>query len=106
MIYKKSSSPVTQHILLLKNFYHVDTNKQLVRALVDDLLVSIFLFSGSGLFIGVIKGFIGRFFIRSGFPLIIGKRSKIMHPSHMQFGHHVWIRDDVTLIANGKMKFG
>ncbi len=106
MIYKKSSSPIAQNLLLLKNYYHVDTNKKLLKAIIDDLLVSIFLFSGTGLFTGVIKGLIGRLLIKSGSPLIIGKRAKIMHPSNMHFGHHVWIRDDVTLAANGKMKIG
>ncbi len=106
MLFNKSTSLFGQYINLLKDYYHVQTFSQLLRSISSDFFVSIFLFAGSGLITSVLKGFIARLFIRSGFPLLIGKRGKIMHPYNMIFGKYVWIRDDVSLMAHGKLVLG
>jgi acetyltransferase-like isoleucine patch superfamily enzyme len=104
MLYKKYSSPLDQYISLLQEYYHVSSKKLLLQSLINDFFMSVFLWSGTGLITSVIKGTIGHFFIKSGFPLLIGRRTKIVNPKNMKFGHHVWIRDDVTVVANGSMK--
>lgn len=106
MIYKKQTSFTKQYISLLKEYYHVTSVKSLMRSLTSDFFVSIFLFAGSGLITSVIKGLIARFFVRCGFPLLIGKRGKIIHPYNMTFGKYIWIRDDVSLMAHGELVLG
>lgn len=106
MIYKKQSSFFGQYISLLKDYYHVSSTSNVFRAMLKDFAVSVLLFSGTGLLRSFVKGFLGRIFIRSGFPLLIGSRFKVMHPENIRLGHHVWIRDDVTLVANKKMEIG
>lgn len=106
MLYKKYSSSFDQYLGLLQEYYHLSSRKNLAKTLVNDLLVTIFLWSGSGLFMSVIKGLIGKMFIKSGYPLLIGRRTKFMHTYNMEFGHHTWIRDGVIMVANGKMKIG
>ena len=106
MIYKKHASPLKQYISLLQEYYHVKTSSELIRSILRDFSVSLFLFSGTGLLKSIIKGMIGRIFIHSQPPLLIGSRFKVMHSQNITLGHHVWIRDDVTLIANGGMRIG
>ncbi len=55
MLYKKYSSPFDQYTGLLQEYYHVTTNRALVRALWIDSLLALFLWSGSGLITSVIK---------------------------------------------------
>jgi acetyltransferase-like isoleucine patch superfamily enzyme len=38
--------------------------------------------------------------------MLIGSNVKIIHPHNMRFGRHVWIKDDVSLIAHGEMNIG
>lgn len=104
MYYKKSSSAFKQYKNLLNDYYHVSRSSSVLKALTADLLLSIFLCSGSGLITSFIKGLIAKtFFLKSGFPLLLGRRVKIMHPYNITFGHHVWIRDGVSLFAHGKL---
>lgn len=106
MIYKKQPSTIGQYISLLKEYYHVSKNIDLLQSLISDFLVSLFMQSGSGLFTSVFKGIIGHFFIKSGYPLLIGRRFRLVHPSNIIVGHHIWIRDDVAIIANGNITIG
>jgi acetyltransferase-like isoleucine patch superfamily enzyme len=106
MVYKQYSSKLDQYFGLLQEYYHVSSKKVLLRTMWSDFCMSLFLGAGSGLVTSVIKGLIGKSFIKSGFPLLIGRRVKIMKPSNMRFGNHVWVRDDVILVANGKMSIG
>lgn len=106
MIYKKLSSPFAQYSSLLKEYYHVETAKHLLKSVIEDFFVSIFLRSGSGLFTSVLKGLLFRFFVKSMYPLLIGKRLRLVHPSNIVMGHHIWLKDDVSVVANGPLKIG
>lgn len=106
MIYKKYSSCFKQYVSLLREYYHVKTIKELIFSLTEDFFVGLFLRSGSGFFTSVIKGLIAKLFIKSGYPILIGRRCRIVHPSNINMGHHVWVRDDVIMVANGKINIG
>ena len=106
MLYSTSSSRFSHFIQLLKNYYHVESMGQLVQSVIEDMLVGLFLQSGSGLFSSVVKGFFFKLFIKSGYPVLIGRRSRIVHPSNMAFGHHIWFKDDISLTANGPFHIG
>lgn len=106
MIYSASSSRLIHFIQLLKNYYHVESTTELAKSLFEDMGVSLLLHSGSGLFSSVIKGFFSKIFMKSGYPILIGRRSRIVHPSNMIFGHHIWLKDDISLTANGPLSIG
>jgi acetyltransferase-like isoleucine patch superfamily enzyme len=93
-------------VQLLKDYYHVESVDKLSRSILEDVFVSLILRSGSGLFSSVIKGLVSKFFIKSGYPVLIGRRSRIVHPSNMLFGHHIWLKDDVSVTANGPLEIG
>lgn len=90
----------------IKQYYHVDTKRELARVFFEDVLATLFLFSGSGLFSSAIKGFFSRFFFTIGWPALIGKSFKIIHASQIEIGTNTWIKDYVTLFAKGKIKIG
>lgn len=106
MLYSSSTSRLIHSIQLLKDYYHVESIIELIRSIFEDIGVSLFLRSGSGLFSSIIKGFFSKLFIKSGYPILIGRRSRIVHPSNMIFGHHIWLKDDVSITANGPMQIG
>lgn len=106
MIYKKEKKFFSQQIELLRQYYHASSYKQLFHSLVEDFIVSLVLGAGSGIFMGFIRGIVGLGLIKSKIPLFIGKRFKVIHPHFLRLGHHVWIRDDVTIYAYGKMSIG
>lgn len=106
MLYKKSSSSVNQYISLLKEYYHTSTTKALLKAISEDFLISTFLRSGSGLATSAFKGILSKLFIKSGYPVLIGKRTRIVHFSNIVMGNYIWIKDDVSIVANGRLKIG
>jgi galactoside O-acetyltransferase len=106
MKYRKYKSYIKQNISLLQEFYHVEGIKNLILAFLEDMMTGFLINSGSGLSIGLWRGSLARILIRSKFPLFIGKRFKIIHPKNLHLGHHVWIRDDITINAYGSMIIG
>jgi len=88
---------------LLKLHYHAETDKEFLHAFLSDLLVTVFFFSGSGLFQSILKGFYARLFFKIGWPALIGKHFKIIQPSKVKIGKNVWIKDFVALFAAGEI---
>lgn len=90
----------------LKEFYRVDTNAKLIRSIIDDICLSIFLWSGSGLLISIVKGMVFPIFIRSTYPVLAGKRLRVRNASNIHMGKHIVIKHDVSLISDGPMRIG
>lgn len=90
----------------LKNFYYSQSKTDVIKSIFYDCLSSLFLLSGSGLITSVVKGYIGHLLIKSKYPLFIGKRTKFINIHNMYFGKNVHIKDDVTIIAYGKIIIG
>jgi acetyltransferase-like isoleucine patch superfamily enzyme len=91
---------------ILNNFYYTDSLKGTIKSIFYDGICAIFLNSGSGLVTSLVKGFIGHFFIKSIYPLYIGKRTKFVNTYNIVLGKNVRIADDVSIIAYGKVFIG
>lgn len=90
----------------IQKYYRVKNNKDLFKSIVGDLLVTLFLSGGTGLFLSIVKGFISHLFIKSGKRVLIGKRFKVKHPSNIRMGSNINIKDDVSILADGPILIG
>lgn len=88
---------------LLKKYYRTESNFELFKLLIEDFKISLFLSSGSGLFLSIIKGLIGHLFIKSKLPLLIGRETTIIRPSNIVLGKYVRLKNYTSLIAYGKI---
>lgn len=91
---------------LRNSFYYTTSRRELYQAIMWDFIASVFLLSGSGLLTGILKGIIGHLLIKSTYPLLIGKRTKFINIQNITLGRNVKIKDDVTIIAYGKIIIG
>lgn len=91
---------------LFKLYYHVDSGKELVKVVLQDIIITIFLFSGSGFLRSSVKGTYAKLFLNVSLPFLLGKSFKIINPSKIKIGKNVWIKDFVTLFASGNIKIG
>ncbi len=90
---------------MLRQYYHVSNNDELVHALVDDLISHIFS-SGSGLFLCILRGLFSKIQISSNGLILIGRGCKFIRGSKIHLGRNIWIKDYVTLFASGKISIG
>jgi acetyltransferase-like isoleucine patch superfamily enzyme len=88
-------------IQLLEHFYHVETPGELVHSFLEDLMTSLFMGSGSGIFSSLIRGLYFRLFFDYKFPAFVGKSFKIINRSKIKIGRVFWAKDGVTLFAGG-----
>lgn len=95
-----------EYLWLLRMYYHASSNRKLLKVFWEDVLATVFLFSGSGFFLSIIKGLLLKFFIKTKGVLLVGRRFKIIHPSAVSVGKNVWFKDDVTIFASGKVSVG
>lgn len=93
-------------IQLLESFYHVRTTKDLLKSLRDDVVATFFLNSGTGIILSFIKGVYFSLFLKLKPPVMIGKRFKIINYSNINIGKNLWVKDDVTMLAGGKLNIG
>lgn len=91
---------------LLRQFYHVSDNRELVSSFRDDIISTIFLRAGSGLVEGFLRGLYYSLFLHTEFPCSVGKGFKIINYSNVKIGKNAWIKNDVTFLAGGKLTIG
>lgn len=91
---------------LLKDFYHVKTNKDLIVSFRDDFIASIFLQAGSGLLTGFLRGTYFRLFLHFKLLGFFGRGFKIINQSKINMGKNIWVKNDVTLFAGGPITIG
>lgn len=91
---------------LLKDFYHVESNKDLIVSFKEDLIAGIFLQAGSGLLTGFLRGAYFRLFLNFRFPGSFGRGFKIINYSKIKMGKSIWVKNDVTLFAGGSISIG
>ena len=93
-------------IKFLKMYYHVRKNSDLSRAIFEDSLRTILLIGGSGLLASILRGLWYRLLIKYDYPTMIGRRFKIIGSSNFRARHNLWIKDDVSILAAGKITVG
>lgn len=91
---------------LLLAFYHVESAKDLNQSLIDDFVASFFLRSGSGILMSFFRGLYFKLFINYKFPAMIGASFKVINNSKIKIGKSIWIKDNVTFLAGGKINIG
>lgn len=104
-----SSSPSKNNLnifQILEFYYHVETLADLVRAIFNDFLISVFTCSGSGLIFSLIKGLYFRIFLNYKLPAFIGKSFRIINKWNIKIGNSLWVRDNVTLFTGGPLEIG
>ena len=79
---------------------------QLLKSFYDDLVATFFLYSGMGIIWSFIKGVYFSLFLRLKLPVMIGKRFKIINYSNIKIGKNLLVKDDVTMLAGGRMNIG
>lgn len=102
-VHGKINYPATK---LIKDFYHVKTNKDLIISLKDDFIASLFLWAGSGLLTDFLRGAYFKLFLNFRFPGSFGRGFKIINHSKIKMGRNIWVRNDVTLFAAGPISIG
>lgn len=91
---------------LLRDFYHLQNNTEILNSLKDDLVASIFMWAGSGLFNGFLRGLYYKLFLNFRLPGYFGKGFKIINLSKIKMGKNIWVKNDVTLFAGGHLEIG
>lgn len=91
---------------LIKSYYHLSNIREIPQAILEDLLVTLVFFSGSGLFKGILKGLIFKMIIKSKGLLLIGSNLRLIKPSAISLSKNVWIWNNVTLFAYGRIYMG
>lgn len=94
------------YIDILKSFYHIGSGKDLDRSLFDDAISTVFMRSGSGILASILRGFYFKAFLNYKLPIMIGRYFKVINQSKIKMGKNIWIKDNVTLFAGGKMIIG
>ncbi len=90
---------------LLRAYYHLDNNHKTSSAVIQDIWVTLF-GSGSGLFASILRGIVSKLYVKSQGIILIGKNFRIIKPNMMTFGSYMWIWNNVTLFAIGKITVG
>lgn len=91
---------------LLKDYYHVESNKDLISSFREDIVASVFLRAGSGLLTGFLRGTYFRLFLKFKLPGSFGRGFKIINYSKIKMGKNIWAKNDVTLFAGGQILIG
>jgi len=91
---------------LLRDYYHIQNNNELFFSLKDDLIATFFLWAGSGLFGGILRGMYFRIFLNFKVPGFFGQGFKIINSSKVKMGKNIWVKNDVTLFAGGPLTIG
>lgn len=91
---------------LFEYYYHVESPRQLVKSILDDIVVSAFMGAGSGLFGSIFRGIYFKLFVNYRYPALIGKWFKIIGRSNVNIGKVFWAKEGVTLFAGGPLTIG
>jgi acetyltransferase-like isoleucine patch superfamily enzyme len=86
-------------IQLFEHYYHIETVGELIKSVFEDIITSIFMGSGSGLFSSLLRGLYFRLFFNYRLPAFIGKSFRIINRSKVKIGRVFWAKDSVTLFA-------
>lgn len=90
---------------LLREYYHLSHKKLLLRSIIYDFFLT-FLGIGSGLFFSVLRGICFRIILNYKYPVLVGRRFKIVNSYLFSSGKHLWIKDDVSFAMGGSLVIG
>ncbi|MEK7188675.1 MAG: acyltransferase [Patescibacteria group bacterium] len=90
----------------LKMYYHVRKDRELSWVILEDFVRTILLIGGSGLPASIFRGLWYRLLIKYDYPTMIGRRFKIIGSSNFRAKQNLWIKDDVSILASGKIEVG
>lgn len=97
---------MSKFLILLKMYYHSRNNRELVQAFSMDILSTVLFIGGSGIFFSLLRGIYYKMLLNYKFPALIGKGFKIINPQNFKSGRNIWIKDNNSILAGGKITIG
>jgi acetyltransferase-like isoleucine patch superfamily enzyme len=96
---------MNENIEFLKKYYRAKNISSLLVSIGYDIPLTL-LGSGSGFFESVFKGIVLKLFLAFSYPILIGRRFKVINPNFFSGGGNIWIKDDVSFVLDGQLEIG
>lgn len=91
---------------MLEFYYHVENPNDLIRSIINDIISTIFMGTGTGMATSVIRGIYFKIFMNYKLPAFIGRSFKLINKWYFKGGKYLWFKDNVTLFAGGPLVLG